>query len=332
MRREKKNIEKAKIRQKQTPATPDLPKSRSRTLSPLRPIIVVTEAGPLELPASEVSAESIGRKAYGLSSLPSEWVPPFFLITASCFDGICSDEMIDSWVTDCLTRTGICINKQVMVRSSGTSETMQDRGQLRSKLCSPSQITSTIRSLIPQLPEVLNGNVHWIVQEYVTPKQQGHLSNERWLRSERRDWVAEFEIQEDRPSFTQSIAVRKWRDGTRPANSDLRCASQFEVTLRLKVVAMWATSLSSRVHFEWVWNGETIRIVQVDLAEPTDGIAPNSILQNQMPSVEITSLHVFHSASKLDYERYGKLRNARLYEEIGYKMPVFYVVDDHESR
>jgi predicted house-cleaning noncanonical NTP pyrophosphatase (MazG superfamily) len=39
---------------------------------------------------------------------------------------------------------------------------------------------------------------------------------------------------------------------------------------------------------------------------------------------------MFHAVTQEDYERYGKLRNVKLYEELGYNMPVFYVLDDKE--
>ncbi len=303
---------------------------RPRPLSPLRSVTVITETGPTDFPIEEISVERIGCKAHGLASLPSEWVPGFFVINASCFEGICSDEVVKAWISECFTRIGISAASLIMVRSSGTFETMQNRGRLKSMSCSPDNVVKTIRKLIPQLPQIPSGKVHWIVQEYVIPKQIGHLSNERRLKEEKRDWVAEFDLQEDRPGRTESIAVRQWRDGTNLPNIDLRCTSEFEITLRLKRVAMWATRLSSRTHFEWVWDSKTIRIVQADKAEQATGVKPRSLLPKQIQSFEPTSLKVFRPANNKDFERYGKLRNARLYREIGYNMPEFYVLDDPE--
>lgn len=305
-------------------------RARARPLTPLRSVTVITEAGPVDFSVEEISAERIGSKAYGLASLPSEWVPPFFVIAASCFERGCSNETIDGWVRKCFARMGIGTDRSVMVRSSGTSETMRNRGQLKSTSCSPHQVTTIIRNLIPQLPQVPVGKVHWMVQEYVNQKRMGHLSNERHLRREKRDWVVAFELQEDRPSRTESIAVRQWRDGTDLPDLDLRCTTEFAVSLRLKRVAMWATRLSSRTHFEWVWDGKAIRVVQADEAEPATGVKPRSLLPKQIHPFEPASLRMFRPANNEDFERYGKLRNAKLYRELGYKMPVFYVVDDPE--
>jgi predicted house-cleaning noncanonical NTP pyrophosphatase (MazG superfamily) len=306
-------------------------RSRGNSLSPLRCVLVINEAGPADLSVGEISPDSIGWKACGLSSIPSEWVPPFFVITASCFDGSCLVATIDAWVVECLARSNIGSGQLVMVRSSGTTETMQNRGQLISTSCPPHQVTTTIKKLIPQLPQMLSGKVHWIVQKFVDQKRMGHLSNERRLRLEKRDWVVEFDLQKDSPGRTESFAVRRWRDGTDLPDINLRCSSEFTIYLHLKPVAMWASPFSSRTHFEWVWDGEEIHIVQADVADPVAGVNPRSLLPSKIPSVELaSSLNVFHLATPEDYRSYRKLQNAKLYGELGYSMPSFYVIDDIE--
>lgn len=297
-------------------------------LSPLRPVTVITEAGPSDLSVDQVLPAHVGLKAYGLSSLPSEWVPPFFVIASSCFGWSCSNDTVDAWVAECLARVGISADRLVMVRSSGTSETMQNRGRLESKSCGTSDVATTIRNLIQRLPQALGGKVHWMVQECIDPKRKGHLSNERRLSRENRDWIAEFEPQIDHPGYTVSIAVRPWRDGIELTELNLRCTSEPEISLRLKRVAMWATRTTSRTHFEWVWDGHTIRVVQADVEDPATGVRPSSLLPAQIPAVEPAPLQVFRLADEKDFERYGKLRNAKLYTQLGYNMPIFYVIDD----
>ncbi|MFZ5452448.1 MAG: hypothetical protein ACOZF2_11360 [Thermodesulfobacteriota bacterium] len=303
-------------------------RGRGRPLSPLRPVTVITQTGPIEFSVEEISAEKLGWKAYGLSSLPSEWVPPFFVIAASCFEGECSDETVDAYVSECFNRAGMNKSGLVMVRSSGTSETMQYRGRLKSADCISSQATAMIRNLIPQLPNMPDGKVHWIIQEYVKQKRMGHLSNERHLRKEKRDWIVGFEPQEGRQDPPVKIAVRYWRDGKDLPGLDLSCTSEFAAPLRLKLVAMWATQLSSRTHFEWVWDGKVIRIVQADEADPAIGFKPRSLLPKRICTLSPPYLQIFRVASDQDYENYGKLRNAKLYQNLNYNMPLFYVLDD----
>ncbi len=303
---------------------------RARPLSPFRSLTTITETGPKDLPVEEISVEQIGWKAYGLCSLPSEWVPLFFLITVSCFEEAVSDETLNKWVFDCLARIGVDANCRVIVRSSGTSETMRNRGQLMSRSCPPQEIVFTIRNLIAQLSEIPSGRLHWIVQRHIAPKAKGHLSNERRLSREKRDWIVEFEPQENRLGHTAPSAYRRWRDGSDLSNLDLGCTSEPEITLRLKRVVMWSIQFSSRIHFEWVWDGGAVYIVQAQVEEPATGVDPRAHLPTKIHSVKPANLQVFHPANQQDYEHYDKLRNAKLYGELNYHMPLFYLVDQRE--
>jgi predicted house-cleaning noncanonical NTP pyrophosphatase (MazG superfamily) len=91
---------------------------------------------------------------------------------------------------------------------------------------------------------------------------------------------------------------------------------------------MWASQYSSRTHFEWVWNGQAISVVQADKEEPPAGTKPRDLLPQEVPAVQVASLRVFRPADDSDYRAYRKLANARLYAELGYNMPEFFVLDD----
>ncbi|MGH7778781.1 MAG: hypothetical protein ACREQR_03015 [Candidatus Binataceae bacterium] len=130
--------------------------------------------------------------------------------------------------------------------------------------------------------------------------------------------------------YTTQIAVRNWRDAGNRSNAFLTCSSETEINISLKRVAMWATPLVSRIHFEWVWDGQTVRIVQADAEEHRRGTAPKSLLQVRIPKIQVEVLQVFRIANSNDYGRYKKLRNAKIYRSFGYQMPTFYVLDDAE--
>ena len=144
---------------------------------------------------------------------------------------------------------------------------------------------------------------------------------------ESRDWVAELELHEDQPGYTTRFGVRPWRDGTL-IDGDLSCVSEPQITLRLRQVAMWATTLCSRLHFEWVWNGAAIRLVQADVAESAGGVNPTLLRPREVPEILLESLRVFEAARPEDYEKYRKLHNTKVYREMGYSMPTFYVLRD----
>lgn len=304
-------------------------------LPPIQSVVFVTQSGPRGVSSGEISPEIIGWKAYGLCCMPSGWVPPFFVISGSCLDGSVSDEILRVWVNECAETTGVTIKtKSIMIRSSGTSETIRNRGQLISSCCSLDGVLEIIKKSISLLPASLSGTVHWIVQECIDSKEKGHLSNERHLRREKRDWVAEFEPKERRPGYVDRFGVRNWRDGKDSHDTDLRCNSDFEISLVLKRVALWASRFSSRIHFEWVWDSNQIHMVQADEAEPATGFDPRLLIKDRIiESAEpaIDSLKLFRPATPEDLERYGKLRNAKLYGELSYKMPTFYVLNDAQA-
>src|ERR1035438_4367918 len=299
--------------------------ARQPWMVPVNPVLLVTDSGPKEIPAPELTGRLIGWKAFGLTCLPHEWTPPFFVIAASCFR---SPSRLSEWIGRALAEKRLHRDQQVIVRSSGTAETMMHRGRLHSEACRSGEVLSTVGVLLARASDFLAGDVHWIVQEALAPVSKGHLSNERRVSHEGRDWLAQVGYLDDRGESTARMAVRNWRDGLLPAQRDLRCNSETEVTLCLKRVAMWASQYSSRTHFEWVWNGKSIGVVQSDREEPPAGTKPRDLLPKEVPSVHEASLRVFRRASEGDYVSYRKLANARLYGELGYSMPDFFVLDD----
>lgn len=319
------------IERQRKPAEPITTKSQVRlALSPLRDLTLITEQGASELSKHEISIGLVGLKAYGLSSIPADWVPPFLVVSASCCESALPEDTINTWVMGCLKLADGRVPRRIMVRSSGTVETIRSRGQLPSASCCPREIGSTIRHLSTQLPGIRNDQVHWVVQEYIDSYEKGHLSNERRLKFEKRDWAIEFEPKEERFGYTSSMGIRPWRDGRELLDLSLSCASHLEISLRLRRVAMWATKLPSRTHFEWVWDGRAVHIVQVDAESAEPGVNPRTLVPERIAPVHLSSLRVFRSADNGVFSRYGKLRNARLYGELGYEIPKFFVLDDQK--
>jgi predicted house-cleaning noncanonical NTP pyrophosphatase (MazG superfamily) len=207
---------------------------------------------------------------------------------------------------------------------------MRDRGSLVSTRCDPTEIIPCIDGLRDKISESMWSGVHWIVQERIEPRRIGHLSNERRVSYEPRDWLVEVESSSDAERSASRVGVRHWREDALAA-SDLSCASETQITLRLRLVARWAVQFSPRLHFEWLWDGRKLWIVQADPEGPLGGEDPTAILSLTIPTPVIGSLGVFRIASGADYERYGKLQNAAAYSDLGYQMPPFYIVNDHHT-
>lgn len=296
-----------------------------RDLISINEVLLISDSGLEHLSKDKLDARVIGAKAYGLSCLPKVWVLPYFVVNG----GIIDDPRLADWIDSAVRDSGL--EGEVIVRSSGTSETMEHRGRLVSGTCLAANIVQTIRALSKQLVEDKLDEVHWLVQEHVSPVRKGHLSNERRMSREPRDWVAEFELQGGFPGFTVPVAIRHWRVGDKVTDFDLDCNSEPGVTLKLKTVALWSTSFSSRLHFEWVWSGTQLWIVQVDVAKTPEGVNPQSLFPSVIPSITPASLTLFRTATTADFAKFGKLRNARTYSQLGYTMPQFFVLDDPDT-
>jgi predicted house-cleaning noncanonical NTP pyrophosphatase (MazG superfamily) len=293
-----------------------------RELIPINQVLLISRDGLVQLPAEKVDIQAVGAKAHGLACLPQQWVAPFFVVSGS----VINDQRLGEWITAAVGNSGL--NNDVIVRSSGTTETMEHRGRLLSDVCGIADIAQKIQSLSGELQEDNPANIHWLVQEHIDPRRKGHLSNERRMSRESRDWVAEFEMQGNLPGFTVPVAIRHWRVGDKVTDFDLDCNSEPGVTLKLKTVALWSTGFSSRLHFEWVWNGTRLWIVQADVAKTPVGVNPQSLFPSTIPVIIPSSLGLFRPATTADFGKFGKLRNARTYSQLGYSMPQFFVLDD----
>lgn len=323
----------AKPRQKSHPAKSTKKPKLTTQLQflPNRSVFLVRDSGPIEIPSHEVSPSQVGWKAVGLSVLPKEWTPPFFVISARCFDKKLPLDLINNWSSALQVQLALKSESHFMIRSSGTAETMLDRGSLISELSPSTDVALAIDQLRNRVSALSRPLVHWIVQQAIKTKRKGHLSNERHVSKEPRDWVVELELADDYPGKTIPIGIRSWREGGKPSSLDLSCNSEAEIPIRLKDVAKWAFQFAKRIHFEWVWDGKRLWIVQADAAAPLHGVDPTTVLPSQILTPNVGGLQVFRVAEANDYERYVKLRNAALYRKFGYKMPPFFIVDNHDA-
>ena len=288
---------------------------------------VFYEKGSRQIAPEDLLLESVGWKALGLSMLPTDWYPPFVVIDQCVTYSTTPAVDLQSSLNEVLQNSGIVPNSPVLVRSSGTTETLELSGQLESKSCLGTDVIETVRQLTNSLPTNKGGKVHWVIQRLIDAQEKGHLSNERHLKREPRDWLVEFEVRLGAARTAVPVAVRKWRDGT-VLELDLSCPLTFDIHRRLKRVAMWAMQSSGRMHFEWVWDGGRLYIVQAQGETNVEGKRPHSILPKQLPPAINPNLKVFRVANESDFQSHGKLRNAFVYQSLGYTMPEFYVLDD----
>ena len=300
-----------------------------------REILLLDALGPQLFPLESASAERMGLKAAGLVKLPREWVPDFFVVSSVCFETSVSPVVFAEWCASAIESCGFG-DAPLIVRSSGVTETLDDRGRFVSETCDSTALAATLqRSALSVANRPGNVTLHWIVQEHVPTERKGHFSNERRLSYDSRDWVAEIELDGSHAGYTVPVAVRRWRDGEMVHTSALVCSSEPQISLLLKNVASWALAASKgqRMHCEWVWNGSRLYIVQADVAGASVGVDPVKMIPESVSDGDgdIGGLSVFQPADDQHFKLYAKLQNARLYTSLGYSMPTFYVLDDPET-
>ncbi|MGR4895405.1 hypothetical protein ACIPR8_09035 [Stenotrophomonas sp. LARHCG68] len=285
-------------------------------------VYVVGAAQDCECAADSLTSELIGVKAYGLLPLPVEWVPPFFCIE----DGVLPDE---NRLVKAAQFAGLDAREPLYVRSSGTKEGIDERGALCSEEARIETIVEVLGRLLESdaLKEARKlQKVHFIIQRKIRTQAKGHLSNERRIARKSRDWVAEIEPSLGHLAESGSVAVRRWRsveDGGAPLACDLR-ANLYRV---LRGVAAWAGI--RRLHLEWVWDGLRIWIVQCEEAKDLAGVVPSDLAKKYVSEVgDLAGLRCFRKASAPDFSNYGKLKNARVYRDLGYAMPPFFILND----
>lgn len=294
-------------------------------LAPNRPVLLVRGNRVLNLQPSRVTADAVGQKACGLASIPHQWTKPFIIVSADTPPTV-------NAIGRALAKGGIEATRQVMVRSSGVRETISERGKLISSPCYPSQLVEHIHELRNRLKgEAGTGpdHVHWIVQSLVLSSTKGHLSNERRVSRQLRDWVVEVEAVHGYPLEVHSISIRPWRDARERSVDTLVCPYRANYLGCLEDVARWAYNRQRRIHFEWIWDGEAIYVVQADECEKDEfGVNPADFVASSRKTISVGTLTHFRTAVAADFEQYRKLENAKTYIGLGYKLPNFFVLAD----
>lgn len=296
-------------------------------LEPTADVLLVDGSNIQSLSHDAISPEDIGLKAFGLACLPAVWTKPFLVARGDA-------DPSQPTLEDALRRTGIPGNADLLVRSSGATESIEQRGKLESIRCPRSGLADEIKrikAVVAAKGEEVK-QVHWVVQEFIDTKAKGHLSNERRVSEHKRDWVAEIEASSTHVSEYHRIALRSWRDNRATPEETLSCPYRETYISRLREVARWAYDRLIRVHFEWVWDGANVFIVQADPADDlSGGVDPADLVR--VPELQLfgLSLEKFRTATAADFNSYRKLANARLYQELGYTAVPFYVLDSQDE-
>lgn len=301
--------------------------------------IWVTPSGVSTYGANSELPANFGAKARGLLWLPSAWVPQFFTLSPDIhaeYRGLSPADRIAylNGLSDHLARACALANlragSRLLLRSNAVRETLSERGRYASTQTPVGEIPSGLKTLYELIesstpPEA----VGIIAQQYVPPIVKGHLSNERRVAEEYRDALAELEDNTGAIS-ERRISFRRWRSGRRTDEGALACQSAGDLTTVLRQLLGLAAQRTKRVHFEWVWDGQFVHVVQADLAEHhSAGTNPDATLRGH-PQVAIDEEKLCHFAPlKLSGQAsVGKMRNHSVYARSGFWQPTFFQLSD----
>lgn len=265
---------------------------------------------------SAAGPDIVGWKADGIANLPSAWVPNFLVITTVGYRrwreaNVAANEA-DSWPFDsalmepALRRVAPPTGK-ILVRSSGVAEDFEARGRFDSRE-SPATAEALKEAAFyvwgrfvenstseDTANTFIEPQMALLVHRAIKPVRLGHLSNERRISRNLSDWLIEEEAiwPADTPR-TSRLKIKANEIALRSA--PIRCNEPNELRIRLRELATWATSRGSRMHFEWVWDGERCWVVQCDFEKAYAGTVPGQTWTKPLIPPQIDSLRVLVEA------------------------------------
>ena len=192
---------------------------RAHHLKPISSILWVSISGINTIDAEQITIDRVGEKAFGLASLPSKWTLPFFVVSDELFDNYAKNQSCDSlmlaWepvIQAAAAQCKIAPDDQIIVRSNAHSEGLDNRGKFISVEGTLQEWPQLVQRCFDDFIEqegIENVHMPVIVQKRATILARGHISNERRVAEEVRDWRGEFELANPPRAF--AISLRKWR-------------------------------------------------------------------------------------------------------------------------
>ncbi|MCX6155941.1 MAG: nucleoside triphosphate pyrophosphohydrolase [Candidatus Kapabacteria bacterium] len=255
--------------------------------------------------------ELVGQKGKGLLGCVKEDTPPFAIITFDFFREYLNYEInaknllveIAKDITNAFDKLGV---KKLIVRSSAKIEGFDERGFYESieNEIQTNDLKSTIELSLAKNKSnvsVSKGNEFaLIIQQLITPKLLGHLSNERRVSRNRTDWL--LEIVNEKGEFSDSVKFDISTIKTVTTPISLYCSSKQDLIQQLKVFAAHSKSNESRFHYEWVWDGARFWIVQKDIeGNTTKGTAPGSNWSQRKPLICSFQPKVLHHFKEINH-------------------------------
>lgn len=313
-----------------------------RKLLPAQGIVVVTKSGFSDAPARAVSLHDVGQKAFGLSTLPAAWTLPFVCVAADLYSGYIAAQpsdrprILDEWanrIAKAVKQVGITADDLIFVRSSGRGEGLAARGKFYSASGRMHDVRGVLEKCLAQLAAdsaLRTEEIPLLVQKCASPTTiTGHLSNERRCYEEPRDWLGEMEAADAGHPQRFSINLRRWRNKlSLNLDKKLECDLSTHIAEVLKAPANWAFERQARVHFEWVWDGKAVYLVQADEEIDSGGHNPEEEHSGRAYQAVTFTPEILRRVTTEEAGRFAKLDNALTYLNLGLPSAPLYLLDD----
>lgn len=290
----------------------------------------------------EISYSAIvGQKAKNLSTLPSCWVPTYFVISSNLFDrwqekgniyGLLNEDEL-SELTTLIESLVYSEERQIIVRSSSDDEGLKQRGTyLSNEIRQPDsqKLLHSINAIFSQAyqgssktPEGIKLAV--IVQELKKTVHRGHLSNERRLARRVQDWIYEFAA-----GNVGTFAIKSHYTNADP-KAKIKASSRKELIRALRSVATYFDDLKQRRHLEWVWDGSQVWLVQGDVDVNIPSTNPHKFLTPNFPVRDDYQFQILKHWSNADSKKWSKVTNQFYFKEAGLPNYPLWVLEDRSS-
>jgi len=317
-------------------------KQVSNKISPAIDVTYVSNGSLNVLSSKSVTVGLVGEKAYGLACIPPLWTLPFIVVASDLWEEYVSnsygfddyyDNIYSTPISQGIKKIHINEDDFIIVRSSSDYEGINERGEYYSKEGVAYDIKNVIHECLKKMfmdYKDKSEAICLIIQKLHSPiTVRGHLSNERRVSQEDRDWLAEVDKKTVVINNAFPVSLRNWRhkiDVKCCFDSALDCNLTANLQKVLKIPATWAYDNKVRMHFEWVWDSKKIILVQADFEKESDGKNPTKLYLPRSLKQEFKPQLLRLVDDK--YQRYKKVHNSILYESLGLNVVQLYVLDD----
>ena len=283
---------------------------------------------------------NVGQKTYGLS-LPKAWTLPYVAVSKDLHANYSSSpqvrqKLLATWcrpIIDAALKSGIKLEDGILVRSSGCAEGIARRGKFHSSIGVLNNIETAIAECLNKLAadgDLQQECIPLLIQKRCQPEfSKGHLSNERRCYEETRDWMGEMELSESSVASPFQINIRHWRKDIQiELNTELFCSLSAYIPEVLKATADWAHRKRARVHFEWVWDGSRVYLVQADEESQWDGHNPVQEHNARSYNAVVFEPQCLTKVTANIAKRFNKTANAFVYMKLNLPTVPLYILED----